>query len=110
MAKEILYDSYYKAIPVTLDTEQFDNITDGVIPAGTLLVGANVSAFDDRTQKVKKATASGNIDGVLMADVDVNGNAHGSLVYKGTLWANKLDTALNANIRNKLSGITFVAE
>lgn len=109
MSKEILYDSYYKAVPVTLDAASFDN---GIAEAGTLLVGDGSSVFDDRSVKVKGATASGSIDGVLMSDIDLSeGDATGSLVYKGTVWSNKVnDGNVTSNVKSKLSGITFINE
>lgn len=112
VSQEILYDSHYKAVPVTIDAEQVDAV-DGrkIVPAGTLILGVGGSVFDDRSRKAQPTTASGEIDGVLLHDVDVtHGDAGGSLVYAGSVWANKVQPSVTANVKSKLNQIKFITE
>lgn len=110
-SKEILYDGIYQAIPVTVDAESVEAV-DGkkVVPAGTLIKGAVASVFADRSQSVVATTgASGDIDGILLYDVDVtDGDAPGSCVYNATVWEDKIQNNVTANVRNKLPKITFI--
>lgn len=112
VTKEILYDSRYKAIPVTIDAEQVDAV-DGkkIVEAGALILGVDGSVFDDRSSKAQPTTASGEIDGVLLYDVDVtHGDATGSLVYAGSVWANKVEPSVTTNVKTKLNQIKFITE
>lgn len=110
VSKEVLYDANFKAIPVTIDADKITG--EKVVKAGTLLKGVDGSVFDDRTTLAEPADADGDIDGVLLYDVDVtDGNATGSLVYHGTLWANKVnDGTVNENVKEKLNQIKFITE
>lgn len=110
-SKNVLYDGIYKAVPVTIDSENVTAV-DGkkVMPAGTLIKGASASVFTDREQNAVATTgASGDIDGILLYDVDVtDGDAPGSCVYHATVWADKVEATISANVRSKLNQITFV--
>lgn len=112
-SKEILYSADFQAIPVTLDAENVD-VVDGkkVLKAGTLLTGAEGSLFDDRTDKaVETSGATGDIDGVLLYDVDLTyGDRAASLVYVGSVWANKVQANVTNNVKNKLNQIKFISE
>lgn len=112
VSQEILYDSRYKSVPVTVASEQV-TATDGrkVLKAGTFIKAETGSIFDDRSQRVvETAGTSGAIDGILLYDVDVtDGDAVGACVYNGTVWANKVGTGnITANMRTQLPQVTFV--
>lgn len=120
VSKEVLYDSIYKAVPVTVDAEEVEAENGKkILPAGTLLKGANASVFDNREEKVVAANindlegegAEGFVDGVLLYDVDVtDGDAPASLVYNGTVWAQKVLPEVNDVVREQLTQIKFVQE
>lgn len=120
VSKEVLYDSIYKAIPVTVDADEVDAENGKkILPAGTLLKGANNSVFDNREEKVVVANiddlegedAEGFVDGVLLYDVDVtDGDAPASLVYNGTVWAQKVLPEVNDAVKEELPQIKFVQE
>lgn len=105
-SKEILHNLPYEAISVTLDAKSFAN---GLASAGTILAGDTVSVFKDRTKKVKavqnsEVTEAKHIDGILLTDVDLSkGDATGSLVYRGTINADKL---VDPNLANDPSALT----
>ena len=105
VSKEVLYDADFKAIPVTI--KQGNDLK-----AGTLLSGVGGSVFDDRTLLAEPADVEGNIDGVLLYDVDAGEeNREGSLVYVGSLWANKVNGGdVTAEIKEKLNQIKFITE
>ena len=105
VSKEVLYDADFKAIPVTI--KQGNDLK-----AGTLLSGVGGSVFDDRTLLAEPADVEGNIDGVLLYDVDASEeNREGSLVYAGSLWANKVNGGdVTAEIKEKLNQIKFITE
>lgn len=113
VSKEILYDADFKAIPITIDGAKVTDV-DGkkVVKAGTLLKGVGGSAFEDRSLLVEPADPEGDIDGVLLYDVDVtHENREGSLVYNGTLWANKVNGGnVTAEIKEQLNQIKFITE
>ncbi|HEO2872645.1 TPA: head decoration protein [Streptococcus agalactiae] len=114
-SKEILHNLPYEAISVTLDAKSFAN---GLASAGTILAGDTVSVFKDRTKKVKavqnsEVAGADHIDGILLTDVDLSkGDATGSLVYRGTINADKLVDPTLANDQSaltaKLPHIVFV--
>lgn len=110
VSKEVLYDADFKAIPVTIDAEKVTG--DKVVKAGTLLKGVDGSVFEDRSLLVEPADADGEIDGVLLYDVDVTDeDKEGSLVYNGTLWTNKVNEGdVTANVKEKLNQIKFITE
>lgn len=113
-SKEILNSAKYEAVPVTLlsstgGTESKNGRT--IVPAGTLLLGETESIFSDRNQKVVAVTdvAESELDGVLLNDVDItDGNATGSLVYRGTVRSDKTIGYTDA-VDAKLPRIQFVA-
>lgn len=112
VAKNVLYDSRYKAIPVTIDSEKVTAVEGRkIVEAGTLILGVDGSVFDDRKSKAEPTSASGEIDGVLLYDVDVtDGDARGALVYAGSIWANKVQPNVTANVKAKLNQIKFITE
>ena len=112
-AKQILHDIKYKAITVTVadDIEGLETVNGRkVVPAGTLLVGQDGSVFANRQTLVEVADAAeGDIDGVLLNDVDVSdGPQVAALVYAGTIYSDKVVGYTEA-VDAKLPRIQFVA-
>ena len=105
VSKEILYDADFKAIPVTI-------VKGNDLKAGELLSGIGGSVFDDRSLLAEPADVEGDIDGVLLYDVDATEeNKEASLVYAGSLWANKVNGGeITAEIKEKLNLIKFITE
>lgn len=108
---EILHNMTYEAISVTIDKTTTGTVTENgrkIVKAGTLLAGDGASIFTDRTKKVKANTTAP--DGVLLYDADVtDGNAVASLVYRGTLRADKVNGGtVTDEIKGKLPHIQFV--
>lgn len=112
VSQNVLYDSRYKAIPVTIDAEQVTAVEGKkLVPAGTLILGVDGSVFDNRDSKAQPTSATGEIDGVLLHDVDVtDGDAIAAIVYAGSIWANKVNPSVTANVRTKLNQIKFITE
>lgn len=108
---EILHNMTCEAISVTIDKETTGTVIENgrkILKAGTLLAGDGASIFEDRSKKVKaNATAP---DGVLLYDADVTeGDAVASLVYRGTLRADKVNGGTVSDaIKGKLPHIQFV--
>lgn len=108
---EILHNSSYEAISVTVDKTTAGTVTENgrkILKAGTLIAGDGASIFADRTKKVK-ANAT-NPDGVLLYDVDVTDtNSAASLVYRGTLREDKVNGGtVPEGAKNALKHIQFV--
>ncbi|MDO4671232.1 MAG: hypothetical protein Q4A67_07160 [Aerococcus sp.] len=113
----ILHNAPYEAISVTVDKDTPGVIEDAgrkMLPAGTILGGADGTIFDKRDQKVKKAMqATDTMDGVLLSNTDVtDGDQVVSLVYRGTV---RLDLLGDANekavldeAKKKLPHLVFV--
>lgn len=108
---EILHNMACEAISVTIDKETTGTVIENgrkILKAGTLLAGDGASIFENRSKKVKaNATAP---DGVLLYDADVTeGDAVASLVYRGTLRADKVNGGTVSDaIKGKLPHIQFV--
>lgn len=113
---EILHNLPYEAISATLDKGTTGTVTENgrkILKAGALLAGDAKSIFEDRSKKVKKLTndaSAAYVDGVLLYDADVtDGDAHVSLVYRGTLGEDKVNGGtVDANVKAKLPHIHFV--
>ncbi|AXJ12547.1 hypothetical protein [Streptococcus pluranimalium] len=108
---EILHNMTYEAISVTVDKTTTETVTENgrkIVKAGTLLAGDGASIFDDRSKKVKANATTP--DGVLLYDVDVtDGDAQASLVYRGTLRADKVNGGtVSSEIKTALPHIQFV--
>ena len=113
MQPEILHNLDYEAISATIATDTAGTITENgrkILPAGTLIVGAEESIFDNRRQLATQTDgAEGGVDGITLYDVDVTDEpAHVAVVYDGTVWANEVQVEVTEAIRTALPRITFV--
>lgn len=113
---EILHNSSYEAISVTVDKETTGTVSENgrkILKAGTILAGDGVSIFEDRSKKVKKVADEASatfVDGVLLYDVDLTeSNAAASLVYRGTIREDKCGNGtVHAKVKELLRHIQFV--
>ena len=112
MQPEILHNLDYEAISATIATDTAGTITENgrkILPAGTLIVGAEGSIFDNRRQLAKQTDGAEGVDGITLYDVDVTDEpAHVAVVYDGTVWANEVQVEVTEPIRSALPRITFV--
>lgn len=113
MQPEILHNLDYEAISATIATNTAGTITENgrkILPAGTLIVGAEKSIFDNRRQLATQTDgAEGGVDGITLYDVDVTDEpAQVAVVYDGTVWANEVQVEVSEAIRTALPRITFV--
>lgn len=113
MQPEILHNLDYEAISATIATDTAGTITENgrkILPAGTLIVGAKESIFDNRRQLATQTDGvEGGVDGITLYDVDVTDEpAHVAVVYDGTVWANEVQVEVTDAIRTALPRITFV--
>lgn len=109
VSREILYDSDYKAVPVTIDSQKV-TAEEGkkVLKAGTLLKGDGAKLLEDRTVSAVKANQN-DAEGILLYDVDAtDANAFGAMVYHGTVWADKVNDGQVTTVKSRLPQITFV--
>lgn len=108
---EILHNMTYEAISVTVDKTTEGTVEENgrkLLKAGALLAGDGASIFEDRSKKVKENTSTP--DGVLLYDVDVTEkDAQASLVYRGTLRADKVNGGtVEEGVKTALKHIQFV--
>lgn len=113
MQPEILHNLDYEAISATIAADTAGTITENgrkILPAGTLVIGAEGSIFDDRRQLATQTDgAVGGVDGITLYDVDVTDEpAEVAVVYDGTVWANEVQVEVTEVIRTALPRITFV--
>lgn len=112
--KEILHNSDYEAITVTISKATTGTETVSgrkVLPAGTPVFGENAtSIFDERNQKAIKATSNAKADGVTLHDVDLtDGDAATAIVYRGTVKSTKVE-GYTEELKTALPLIKFVAD
>ena len=112
MQPEILHNLDYEAITATIATDTLGSITENgrkILPAGTLVIGAEGSIFDNRRQLATQTDGVEGVDGITLYDVDVTDEpAQVAVVYDGTVWANELQVEVTDAIREALPRISFV--
>lgn len=112
MQPEILHNLDYEAISATIATDTAGAITENgrkILPAGTLVIGAEGSIFDNRRQLATQTDGVEGVDGITLYDVDVTDEpAQVAVVYDGTVWANELQVEVTDAIREALPRISFV--